>query len=42
MPESIPKSVRCSGTQASSDYAQAVIEDIVYEANVSAATPDCC
>ena len=34
--------VRWSGTQASSDYAQGVIQDTVYEASVSAATPDWC
>ena len=29
-----------SGTQASSDYAQGVVQDIVNEASVSTATPD--
>ena len=31
-----------SGMQASSDYAQGVIQDTVYEASVSAASPDWC
>ena len=35
-----PTKFRWSGTQASSDYAQGVIQDTVDEASVSTATPD--